>query len=179
MIEAPGTYTVTSLSDNGANTVAMSQTVTLDIKSGTFTLVDGETGYGTISVENGATLDAGGTVAGYITLNSVGNNTDLVVSANNLTLNQLLVLSDSSANRIYGATAAAVLTNDSGISGAGQIGNGQLTLVNNSYIYASGTNSLILNTGGNTIVNNGTLFAFNGDLIVESKEPASEFWTGR
>jgi hypothetical protein len=62
------------------------------------------------------------------------------------------------------------LTNvDNTISGAGQLGNGQLTLVNDGTIVATGTNALVIDTGPNAVTNAGTLEATeSGSLIVNS-----------
>ena len=69
---------------------------------------------------------------------------------------------------IFGATADATLTNvDNTISGAGQLGNGQLTLVNEGTIDADGTNALVIDTGAHTVTNTGTLEATGtGGLVI-------------
>ena len=56
---------------------------------------------------------------------------------------------------------------DNTISGAGQIGEGQMMLVNEGTIDATGTNALTIDTGANAVVNSGTLEATgSGGLIV-------------
>jgi hypothetical protein len=80
-------------------------------------------------VSDGAMLSLGGTVnnTGTITLNSTGDETDLQVIGDGVTLQGggQLTLSDSHENVIFGATAGTTLTNvDNTISGAGQIGIG-------------------------------------------------------
>ena len=63
------------------------------------------------------------------------------------------------------------LTNvDNTIAGAGRLGQGQLTLVNEGTINASGSNPLVIDTGTNIVVgNSGTLAATgSGGLIVNS-----------
>jgi hypothetical protein len=58
---------------------------------------------------------------------------------------------------------------DNTISGAGQIGHGQMTLVNEGAIIATGTNELVIDTGTNVITNSGTLEATgSGGLIINS-----------
>ena len=63
------------------------------------------------------------------------------------------------------------LTNvDNTISGAGQIGAGQMTLVNEGTIIATGTNALVIDTGSNVITNSGTLEATgSGGLVINSE----------
>ncbi|MGP0088993.1 MAG: hypothetical protein ACLPKB_03390 [Xanthobacteraceae bacterium] len=128
---------------------------------------------GSMTVDNGAMLPLGGMVdnSGTIYLGSTGAETDLeVVGSATLQGGGQIVLSDSSANVIYGASANTTLTNvDNTISGAGQIGDGQLDLINEGTINADGKNALIINTGSNVVVNSGTFEATGaGGLIIES-----------
>src|SRR6185295_8197551 len=61
---------------------------------------------------------------------------------------------------ILGTASDVVLTNtDNTISGAGHIGEGPLTLVNDGTIIATGSNALLIDTGANIVVNAGTLEA--------------------
>ena len=71
---------------------------------------------------------------------------------------------------ISGTDPSVTLTNvDNTISGAGQIGEGQMTLVNSGTIIANGTHALIIDTGSNVVINSGTLEATgSGGLIVNS-----------
>ena len=71
---------------------------------------------------------------------------------------------------ITGTVSDVTLTNvDNTISGAGQLGDGQMTLVNEGTIIATGTNALEIDTGANTIVNSGTLEATgSGGLVINS-----------
>jgi hypothetical protein len=58
---------------------------------------------------------------------------------------------------------------DNTISGAGQLGAGQLTLINNGTIIAIGTHALVIDTGQNAVINSGTLEATgSGGLVVNS-----------
>ena len=57
---------------------------------------------------------------------------------------------------------------DNTISGAGDIGNGSLTLHNEGLIEAQGSHALIIDTGANTIINTGILEANGDSLIVDS-----------
>ena len=81
-----------------------------------------------------------------------------------------MLLSDSSQNFISGTDPSVTLTNiDNTISGAGHLGNGQLTLINEGTIDANGTHPLIVDTGANPITNSGTLEATgSGGLIIDS-----------
>jgi hypothetical protein len=129
---------------------------------------------GTMSVGDGAILPIGGTIdnTGTIALGSTGDETDLevLVRGANLTGGGQVVLSDNSQNVVFGGDASAVLDNvDNTISGAGQLGNGQLTLMNEGIIEATGANALIIDTGANAIINTGTLAANGaGGLVVKS-----------
>ena len=71
---------------------------------------------------------------------------------------------------ISGTVADVTLTNvDNTISGAGQLGDGQMTLVNEGTIIATGTNALVIDTGTNAITNSGTLEATgSGGLVINS-----------
>ncbi|MDQ2860377.1 MAG: hypothetical protein M3T55_06550 [Pseudomonadota bacterium] len=99
---------------------------------------------------------------------------NLIVAAGGASLSGggSFVLSNTATNRIYGATAAATLTNvNDRIAGAGLLGNGQMTLVNDAggLIEGDGTLSLTLDTGANTIANNGLIEAMGaGGVAVKS-----------
>ena len=58
---------------------------------------------------------------------------------------------------------------DNTISGTGQLGAGQMTLINNGTITAIGTHALVVDTGTNVVTNAGTLEAIgSGGLILNS-----------
>jgi hypothetical protein len=140
--------------------------------------------FGTISVNNNTALTLRGAIAnhGTIGLNSVGNTTDLIIGADTpivandsavlSVLNGKVILSDNSQNRIYGASANSSLTNvNNTISGAGQLGVGQLILINdvNGVINAVGNNALIVNVGATAVVNSGLLEASGaGGLTIQN-----------
>jgi hypothetical protein len=129
---------------------------------------------GTMVVSDGALLPISGIVdnSGDIQLGSTGNETDLELVQHGVTLQGggTLTLSDNAGNVIFGSDADVTLTNvDNTISGAGQLGDGQMTLVNEASIIATGSNALVIDTGANTIVNSGTLEATgSGGLVVHS-----------
>ena len=127
-----------------------------------------------IVIGDNAVLPLAGTVnnSGTIELTSIGGQTRLQVLANGLTLEGggHVGLSDGNGNIIVGTTPDATLTNvDNTISGAGQLGEGQLTLHNKGTIIASGSNALTIDTGANAVVNSGTLGATgSGGLVIHS-----------
>jgi hypothetical protein len=129
---------------------------------------------GAMTIAGGAILPLGGTInnTGTIALQAQGDETDLEILVRGLTLQGRgeVMLSDNSQNVIFGGTADSILTNlDNMISGAGQLGAGQMTLVNAGVINANGTNALVIDTGINTVDNSGTLEATgSGGLTVNS-----------
>ncbi|MBW8832223.1 MAG: type I secretion C-terminal target domain-containing protein, partial [Burkholderiales bacterium] len=130
---------------------------------------------GTMTIANGAILPLGGVIenSGTIALGSTGSETDLQILVESVTLQGggQVVLSDDDNNVIFGGAANATLINlDNTISGAGQIGAGQMTLVNASTIIANGNHALVIDTGSNVVDNSGTLEATGpGGLVVESE----------
>ncbi|WP_217578042.1 VCBS domain-containing protein [Mesorhizobium sp. GbtcB19] len=127
---------------------------------------------GTMTLGDGALLPLSGTVnnSGLISLNSTGDDTLLQVIQHGVTLQGggQIVLSDNAANLISGTGPDVTLTNvDNTISGAGQLGDGMLSLDNRGTIVATGTNALVIDTGGSVVVNSGMLEATgSGGLIV-------------
>jgi len=130
----------------------------------------------TLNLLNNTALTLQGTInntaSGLIALNSSGNNTDLIIDVTNVTLKGggQVTMTDNGANRIYGATGAATLTNvDNTITGAGQLGIGQMTLVNQLHgvIDGVGANALIIDTGANAITNAGTIES-DGTVVINS-----------
>ncbi|TPN94158.1 VCBS domain-containing protein, partial [Mesorhizobium sp. B1-1-5] len=127
---------------------------------------------GTMTLSDGALLPLSGTVnnSGLISLNSTGSETLLQVIQHGVTLQGggQVVLSDSILNIVSGTGPDVTLTNvDNTISGAGQLGDGMLGLDNRGIIIASGSNALVIDTGGSVVANSGTLEATgSGGLIV-------------
>ena len=94
---------------------------------------------GTLTINDGAVLPLSGIITntGTIALDSTGNETHLELIQNGITLQGggQVVLSDSDENLISGTVPSVTLTNmDNTISGAGQLGAGQMTLINNGTI---------------------------------------------
>ena len=132
------------------------------------------TNSGNMVLSNGSILPLSGVVenTGTITLDSTGAGTEIQIVQHGITLEGggSLRLSDSSANVVNGTSSDVVFTNiDNTISGAGHLGEGQLTLVNHGTIIASGANALEIDTGANVVFNSGTLEATGtGGLAIDS-----------
>jgi hypothetical protein len=128
---------------------------------------------GTHSVANGTALSITGTVnnPGTIALNAAGSGADLaIVGAATLTGAGKVTLSNNIGNVIGSNGTTATLTNaNNTISGAGTIGDSQLTLNNQSTINANGSLALVIGTGTNTVTNSGTLEATStGGLDIDA-----------
>ena len=129
---------------------------------------------GTLTINDGAMLPLSGIITntGTIALDSIGNEAHLELIQNGITLQGggQVVLSDSDENLISGTAPSVTLTNmDNTISGTGQLGAGQMTLINNGTITAIGTHALVVDTGTNVVTNAGTLEATgSGGLILNS-----------
>ncbi len=108
---------------------------------------------GALEVATGNTMTVLGTITntGTIGLNSVGYDSDLIVGSPTLTLNgggMVQLGGNNTADRIFGAATADVLDNvNNTIEGFGQIGAGQLTLVNSGTISSTGTGGLTISLG--------------------------------
>ncbi|WP_244097227.1 beta strand repeat-containing protein, partial [Burkholderia ambifaria] len=129
---------------------------------------------GVMTVSDGAMLPIGGIVenTGTIALGSTGDITRFEILPKSATLEGggHVTLSDDGHNVVFGSTPDATLVNvDNTITGAGQLGAGQLTLVNEGTIVADGTNALVIDTGTHAVSNAGTLEATgSGGLVIES-----------
>ncbi len=179
-LTATGTYTVTTTAADTVNSVQTAAGATLAIGANlTFSMTNGTesvafpTGAnaGQITMANNTILNVGGTfnntsavVGGGLVMNGAANLAQLkLTSATTVfTGGGSVVLGVSGNNVIYGAVAANVLDNKNNtFSGVGNIGDGQMTLTNESagVINANNaTNALTLQvTGG--ITNTGLLEA--------------------
>jgi hypothetical protein len=173
-IQAVGTNAFVALggADIIGGTLATSGGGTIRTVTGSNSTVDKATinNASNLVVTDNSVLNLGSTVngVGTVSLTSVGNNVELVIDANGATLQGKgkVTLNDHSNNYIFGAAAADVLTNvNDTISGSGQFGNGQLTLVNQAggTINAIGkVNALVLDTGGSGLFNNAGLIESTG-----------------
>ena len=127
-----------------------------------------------MTIADGAILPLGGVMenSGTIALGSTGTETELEVLVESVTLQGggHVALSDDGDNVIFGGAANAALINvDNTISGAGQLGAGQMTLVNPGTILADGSHALVIDTGANAVANTGPLAATGaGGLVIDS-----------
>ena len=121
-----------------------------------------------LKIDNGAVLDLeSGTYSklGAVTLNSTGNFTELVIDGTSVTLSKgTITLSNNANNYIFGAATADTLNNGDTISGAGHIGNGQMTLVNSGTINANQSAGMVIQASGG-LTNTGTLQVAVGDTM--------------
>ncbi|BAV73486.1 outer membrane adhesin like protein [Pseudomonas chlororaphis subsp. aurantiaca] len=138
---------------------------------------------GTLTITDGAIMPFGGSIhnSGTIELGSAGNETRLEILFRGATLTGggQVLLSDNAQNVIFGGSADTVLTNlDNRISGAGQLGAGQMILANAGLILASGLNSLVLDTGTHTITNSGVLESTGtgGMTVASTVENTGHLW---
>ena len=161
-----GAFTVSTSTGETVNSIQLASNATLNINARTFTATNGTgsgANAGAINIENNAYAALGGTVknTGSITLDSVGNDTRLIINtAVSLTGGGKLTLTDNSANTVNGAAAATTLTNvDNTISGSGALGAGQLTFINQTkgVVNATGATALIINTGSQPMANAGLI----------------------
>ncbi|RQR64585.1 hypothetical protein DIE18_05115 [Burkholderia sp. Bp9125] len=165
---------VIALGDGATITVTGVHSTDLTSDNFVFDQAPVTTNAGVMTVNDGAMLPVGGTIdnTGTITLGSTGDLTRFEVLVKSATLEGggHVTLSDDSHNVIFGSTPDATLVNvDNTIAGAGQIGAGQLTLVNEGTIVASGANALVIDTGTHAVVNTGTLEATgSGGLVIDS-----------
>ena len=129
---------------------------------------------GTMTIGDGALLPLSGTInnTGTIALESAGSTTTLELIQHGIMLQGggQVTLSDNDENFISSAFPGVTLTNvDNTISGAGQLGDGWTTLINQGTIIATGTHALTIDTGSNVVINSGVLEATGpGSLIVNS-----------
>jgi hypothetical protein len=129
-----------------------------------------------VQVTDATQLTLVGTInnTGTIQENSAGSTTDIRLGNHTVTLQGggSLVMTNNSNNRIYGNSGAFQLVNaNNTISGAGQLGTGQMRLNNSGSVVATGSNALAINLGSEDGVNNasGSFVAKGaGGLILQS-----------
>ena len=172
-ILASGTNSVVSLFNSTINGGTLNTASGGLIQAdGTPTLI-GVTNKGTYQLPNNNSTTIEGTItnSGAIQLNSIGNLTNLVLGGAGVTLTGggTITLDNNSENRIYGAAGTDVLTNvNNTIQGSGQIGAGQMGLVNQAIIDANQPTALTIQTSNGT-TNTGTLEASaGGNLILDA-----------
>ncbi|WP_348652646.1 immunoglobulin-like domain-containing protein, partial [Bradyrhizobium sp. Mp19] len=175
-------HTANNAAGNAVITLGDGQTITLDgIDAGSLSaddfvfdqtpVVENSV---TMTISDGAILPLSGIIhnTGTISLGSTGSETDLRLIEHGISLEGggQMLLSDNIGNVVSGAVSDVTLTNvDNTISGAGQLGAGTMTLINQSTIVATGANVLEIDTGENAVINSGTLEATGpGGLVIDS-----------
>lgn len=121
-----------------------------------------------LTLSDNTTTNLTGTITdnGNINLNSAGNTTDIHLSgAVTLAGTGTLTLSNNINNRFYAPNGTDVLTNKATIQGAGQLGVGLTTIVNDGTINANQSAGLQVNTGSGGLNNQGTLQVGAGDTM--------------
>ena len=118
------------------------------------------TNLGSVTVGDGDQLVLSGTIdnSGSILLDLQGDATTLEIGTANATLDSggQITLSADSANLIIGLGPTATLTNDDTIAGSGELGNGQLTFINeNTGIVDANAPAapLVVDTQGSVLTN--------------------------
>jgi hypothetical protein len=138
---------------------------TVDFTGGSDTL-SGATLSATNATVSGSTV----TLAGAITLTDtlVAASPQIIIAAGGASLTGgRLELTNSAANTIVGANAGATLTTNDVIYGAGDLGDGTMSLDNGATGVIEGDDSvaLTINTGANTISNAGDIIALTAVTI--------------
>ncbi|HZL01448.1 MAG TPA: hypothetical protein VFC47_16295, partial [Caulobacteraceae bacterium] len=175
ILDAPGStaYIVISSTSETVSSVQTASTARLAITGGVFTVTNGTTGSGSnagrVTVTQNGTLDIGGVFANAGLL-LAENNGAVRVAAGGLMLTGRgsVYLAD---NTLEGATTGATLTTSNFIHGAGQLGGGQMTLVNQAggVIESYGPSLFTIDTGANTITNAGLFLATSaGGMTIAS-----------
>ncbi len=119
-----------------------------------------------VTINPGATLTVGGNIAnnGTITLGTTSGS-EIVLNGNvTLSGTGTLTLTNNSNNFIFGNAALDQLTNQQTIQGAGQIGDGQMTLVNSGTINANQSAGMTIDANDG-FTNTGTVEATSGATL--------------
>lgn len=127
----------------------------------------------TLALANNTSATFAGTLnnAGKVTLNSIGNSTDLLVDSAGLTLSGggEILLVGNFANRVRASSGLPTLTNtDNTLHGIGQLGGNEVRIVNQGNIIAdvSGSTLKVDAFGaGTNLTNTGVLRAINGAIL--------------
>src|SRR3984957_18600248 len=151
-------------------TLTTSGSGVIDDAAGQYAYLTNVTNKATYNILNNAETVIPGTITNdaHLTLLATGNTTALDIAAGGATLTGTgsVVMGTGSTNYIYGSSGAT-LTIDQGISGAGNIGDGSLILVNNNTINAnvSGDTLILQPDGSAAAINNKILEATNGATL--------------
>jgi hypothetical protein len=113
--------------------------------------------------------------AGKMTMNSTGNVTELLINSPLVTLGGggTLTMSNNANNCIFAMTSGDTLVNQETIQGAGNIGNGRMTLVNSGIINANQSAGMTINPNNANattpgVTNTGTIEATSGATLTLS-----------
>jgi len=145
-------------------------TAAVELNSGSLTLNGiSLSGTGKLQLADGTTttLLGSNTSTGTIDLNSTGDVTEIVVGASAVTLGGTgkVILSTNANNIITGAASTDVLTSANTIEGAGNIGDGNMGLVNTGTILADTTTLLEIDASSAGFNNEGTLTVDKSDTL--------------
>ena len=179
LIQASGANSIVLVELNGTivgGTLKTANGGTIQIADGT---LDGSTpaapiaNAGNVVVDDSTTLTLLGTVnnTGTITLASTGDPTELLIGLGGAALEGggKIVLTANEEDEITGAASPDTLTNvNNTISGAGDLGGGQMTLVNDAKGVIDATGILSIITGANEIINAGLMEAVVSTLQIDS-----------
>ncbi|WP_456769697.1 VCBS domain-containing protein [Bradyrhizobium sp. USDA 3650] len=172
---------VIALRDEQSITLPGISSSSLTASNFVFDLAPAFSNVGTMSVSDGALLPISGEMnnTGTVLVSAAGDETIVQLIQPGLTLKGggQFLLSDDNSNIISGTSPNVTLNNENNvISGAGQLGNGQLNFINAGNVNATGNQPLIIDTGSNVIHNAGILEASGpGGLIVVSAVDNSGF----
>ncbi len=178
ILDAAGTpYTVTVSSSTNVSSIQTDVDATLSIALGSFDASAGTgagANAGTIEIGDGATLGLAGTFdnSGKILLDSIGDATNLeILSGQDLMLTGggTIRLSANGASTIDAAAAGSTLTNvDNKITGVGQLGSSNLTIVNEAGGKLKANGALPLVIAAPTVTNSGAIKAAIDDNMILS-----------
>ncbi|MCZ2292522.1 MAG: hypothetical protein LC125_11300, partial [Burkholderiales bacterium] len=167
-----GSVTLTNGSKIIGGTFTSDSGSAVSVASGHNARLSGVTNSGNLTLANSASLYLDGTLTnnGSLNLNSVGNNTDLITSGNQLIDGSgTITLSNRSSNRIRAATAGDRLTLGANqtLQGSGEIGAGSgLIFDNTGTVIATQSAPLLINAA--SVNNTGTLRADGGTLQLQT-----------
>ena len=141
----------------------------IETLSGQSATLNGVTNSGSFEAMDKSTTTLIGTInnTGTISLNSTGDQTILLIGASSVTLSGKgkVTLSNNLNNIITGTSASDVLTNASTIEGAGNIGNGNMGLVNTGTILADTTTLLEIDVSSAGFDNQGIVQVNTSDTL--------------
>ena len=163
-----GTLTFSGASDSFAGTLAGAGAVDFVagadlLKNATLSAADVDIGFADVTLQG--VIDITGE------LDAVASSPTIAASGVILEGAGTLVLGEATAGVLRGANASARLTNAATIRGAGQLGGGEMSLVNQAsgVIFADGSSALDIDTGANVITNAGLIEASgSGGMTIEA-----------